>query len=200
MQPTVWTTQRKALGNFIPALFWLLPTAVGLGWMVIHSEIIGPGLNWVVGGTVIGWLALNQFGGITNGRLRRQLERILVARGDAKDVAGTFVGFATPRYSSLLDAHEDLGFLIPLPDRLRFVSETRTVEVLKSEVTKVRFRANVHTWVALGRWISIEGRSGGRPIRLLIEPRNRISMLGNLRSGGKLKRELQAWLASSSTN
>jgi hypothetical protein len=199
MQPTVWTTQRKALGNLVPALFWLAPTSVGLFWMVIHAEIIGVGLNWVVGGTVTGWLALNQFGGITNGRLRRQLERILTARGDAKDISGTFVGFATPRYASLLDAHEDVGFLITLPDRLRFVSELRSVDVLKTEVTKIRYRANVHTWVALGRWVSIEGRSGGRPIRLLVEPRDRITMLGNLRSGGKLKKQLTAWLATSAT-
>jgi hypothetical protein len=196
MQPTVWNQQRKALGNLIPAVFWFVPTSAGLAWMVIHAEIMGPGLNAVIAGTVIGWLALNQFGGYTNGRLRRQLERILRARGDSKDVGGTFVGFATPKYSSLWDAHEDVGFLLMLPDRLRFVSETRTVEVRRSEITQVRFRPNVHTWVGLGRWVSVEGVAAGRPIRLLLEPRERITMLGNLRRGVRFRRELQTWLAA----
>lgn len=194
MTPTVWTTRRKVLGNVVPALVWLPVMGAGIAVMVVRAQILGLGLDLVAAATVLGWFALNQFGSYYNGQMRRQLERILKAQGEDLSGDPNFVGFATPRYSSLLDAHEDVGFLRLMPDRLRFVSETRTVEVMRSDVAGARFRPNVHTMVGLGRWVSVEGVSGGKPIRLLVEPRDRITMLGNLRQGKRLLARIRKWL------
>ncbi len=80
----------------------------------------------------------------------------------------------------LLDAHEDVGSLLVLPDRLRFLS-SRDVQLLKSEVRRVRFRINptVSASVDGSAW---RGESEGVPVRLQVEPRERHTLLGTLPS------------------
>lgn len=192
---TVWTSRRKWLGNLIPALFWLPPAIIGVYLIVAKNQLIGPGLWYLVASTILGWLSVNQFGFFENRKMRNHLERILQTEG--RDLKGdfVFVGFATPKYSSMLDAHEDVGFLRILPDKLMFVSEMRNIEVLKSDLTGIRFRPNVHTVLGLGRWVSIEGKVGEQSIRLLIEPRERTTLFGNRLYSGKLLAKLAKWRA-----
>ena len=161
--------------------------------MAVKGEIIGLGLWLLIGATILGWLAVNFLGLFENQKMRRQVARILEARnipvGDA-----WFVGVATPRYSSLLDPHEEVGYLFLRSDKLEFVSETKTIELFKSQIQKVRYRANVHSLLGLGRWVSVEGTADGKPIRLLIEPRERQSILGNLLSSKTFKQRIRRWL------
>lgn len=160
--------------------------------MAIRGEVIGLGL-WLLGaGTIFGWLAVNFFGLFENARMRTQLQRILIAKNETL-TEPIFVGFATPRYSSALDPHEDVGFLAITPDRLRFVSETRTVEVPKAAVTQVRLRGNVHTLLGLGRWVSVEGTIDGKPIRFLMEPREYRTLLANKGYAKRLAQRLNEW-------
>ncbi len=193
MTPTVWTPRRKWLGNLVPVLFWLPLIVAGVWVMAARQEIVGLGLWLLIGGTALGWLAVNLFGFWDNARMRRQLTLIMQAKGEPV-AAAPFVGFATPKYSSMLDPHEEVGFLMLLPDRLRFLSEERVLEVPKEQIQSVRFRANVHTLIGLGRWISIEGTSDGKPIRLLIEPRERRTLLSNLSYGKSLRQKISRWL------
>jgi hypothetical protein len=193
--PTVWTGRRKWLGNLIPALFWLPPVAFGFYTMVRTGQVVGPGLWWMMLGTVLGWLAVNFFGFIENGRMKRQLQLILESKKEPlKDAV--FVGIATPKFSSAVDPHEDVGYLRFLPDRLSFASETRTIDLFREQVTKVRFRANVHTVLGLGRWVSIEGESEGKPIRLMVEPREKATLMGNLLYSKKLAQRIRRWIAT----
>lgn len=201
--PTVWTPSRKLLGNLVPAILWMPPMAIGLAMIVRGGSFGGAvptlgenfiaGLAWLVGGTVVGWLATNFFGLYQNRRMRAQVERIMKAKGEDLPESKWFVGFATPKYSSLVDPHEDVGFLCVYPDRLRFVSETREVEFERKNVLSVRHRPNIHTWIGLGRWVSVEGAVAGKPVRFLIEPRERQTLLGNLRVGSHLRRALTVW-------
>ena len=162
--------------------------------MVVQGEIVGPGLWLLIAATILGWLAVNFWGLVENRKMKLQLSRILEARGIlAKDAP--FVGIATPRYSSMLDPHEEVGFLFFLPDRIEFVSETKTIELFRNQVRIIRFRANVHTLLGLGRWVSLEGVADGKPIRLMIEPRERPSLIGNLRRSKPLLMRLKRWLA-----
>src|ERR1017187_5391831 len=155
---TVWTARRKWLGNLIPALFWFPPAVVGVYLLATKGPSSSLSLWLLVSSTVLGWLAVNFFGFFENKRMRRELEGIL--KREDRDLTGehVFVGFASPKYSSMLDAHEDVGFLRILSDRLVFVSEIRTVEIPKSDVTGVGFRANVHTILGLGRWVSVDAK------------------------------------------
>lgn len=160
----------------------------------MKGQLIGPGLWLLVASTVLGWLSINQFGFFENRKMRVQLEKLLQREG--RDFKGdkTFVGFATPKFSSMLDAHEDVGFLRLLPDKIAFVSEARNIEVLKGDITGVRFRSNVHSVLGLGRWVSIEGKVGEQPIRLLVEPRERPTLLGNRLYSSKLQVKLANWI------
>ncbi len=175
-------------------LVWLPLAITGITWMVDKGEIVGPGLWLLIAATVLGWLAVNLWGLFENRKMRLQLARILEARAISVK-AEPFVGVATPRYSSLLDPHEEVGFLFVHPDRLEFVSETKTIELMKSQVLRIRFRANVHTLLGLGRWVSIEGTADGKPIRMMLEPRERPTLLGNLRRSKPLLQQLRRWLA-----
>ena len=58
----------------------------------------------------------------------------------------------------LVDAHEDVGYLLFRGDELLFLSETRTIRILRSQVNSAQFRSNVHSLLGLGRWISIDGK------------------------------------------
>ncbi len=190
---TVWTLRRRWLGNLIPALFWLPPALIGVYQILVKGQLMGSGVWYLVASTVLGWLSVNFFGFFENTKMRKHLERILETEG--RDLGGEhfFVGFATPKYSSMVDAHEDVGFLRILPDRLAFLSETRNVELYKSDIVAIRFRPNVHTVVGLGRWVSVEGKVGEQPIRLLVEPRERPTLLGNLRYSTELRAKLVKW-------
>lgn len=177
-------------------LFWLPPTAAGLIRMVNRAEIDAIGVQFVAAGVVLGWLATNWFGAMPNRRMRRQLEHILAAKKVDTGTDPWFVGFASPRFSSMLDPHEDVGLLVFTPAAITFHSETRNLELAKIHAKRVGFRPNVHTWVLLGRWVSIDGEVDGRPVRLLLEPREKSTLVGNLLATRKLADRLREWLSN----
>ncbi|MGV3616224.1 MAG: hypothetical protein ACO1SV_12895 [Fimbriimonas sp.] len=160
----------------------------------MRAEIDDLGVGMVALGVILGWLATNWFGAMPNRAMRGQLERILKVKGEDLGSATWFVGFATPRFSSALDPHEDVGFLLLEPTRIRFLSEMRSVEIARANVKRVGYRMNIHSWVLLGRWVAIDGNVSGSPVRLLIEPRVRSTLLGNLLASAKLRAAIEAWL------
>jgi len=191
----VWTTRRKWLGNLVPIPFWLIPTVTGV-WLTFHSgKILGPGLWILVAGQFIGWIALNLFGLFENGRIKRDSMRNLTLRRPPAAGPVIFVGCASSRHHSLLDAHEDVGFLAFGPHELEFIGDEKRVRLIREQITKVRFLPNVHSLLGLGRWISVEAIINGMPVRLLVEPRERNTLLGNLALSGWLKKTIVDWRA-----
>lgn len=193
MAATVWTPVRRWMGNFVPILFWLPFASYGVYQIVESRQLLGSGLVYLAVATVAGWIGLDLFGFFQNGVMRRRLSEILCAETDLP-ADRVFVGFSSPRYTGLLDAHEDVGFLCFTPGALLFVGERRTVEMPREVISSVGFRPNAHTIVGLGRWISIEGTAGKHPVRMLIEGRERSTMLANFLAGPALKGRIEAWL------
>lgn len=189
----VWTNRRKWLGNLLPALFFLPPMAYGIYWMLEQDNIIGAGLWWIVFGTVLGWIGLNLFGLIQNAFMRREMKRELSAKQIEFDCPHYFVGFSSPRFFSILDAHEDVGFVFLREATLEFVGEANELKVPRREIKSISFRPNIHTWVGLGRWISIEGTHKGTRFRMNVEPREKNILMLNLLASGKIKREIEDW-------
>lgn len=184
----VWTTGRKWLGNLVPFLVWLPFAAAGVGVVARDRAVTPLGLGLLALGTLAGWVALSLFGLWGNASMRRLLQARLKPQGEA-----WFVGFASPKFTGMLDAHEDVGFLILGKDELTFEGDSRRVELPKDCVVRVGFRPNVHTAVGLGRWVSVEGVVKGQPVRMLLEPRERNTMMGNLRLSGRLRRDIEGW-------
>ena len=184
----VWTAGRKWAGNIVPFLFALPFAAWGI-WTIVRDRAASPSsLVWLGFGIVVGWVALSLFGFWGNGTMRRLLSARLLPEDGS-----WFVGFASPKFAGLLDAHEDVGFLILGKDELTFAGDSRRVELPKDCVVRVVFRPNVHSLVGLGRWVSVEGVVKGQPVRMLLEPRRKPTMLGNLLLSGQLKAEIEAW-------
>ncbi len=187
----IWSAGRKWAGNLIPALFALPPLAVGVGLLLKGQTLEGPGLVWIAASPALGWIAVNFFGLFQNGAMRREME----SRFKPLPPRRFFVGMARPRFGSALDAHEDLGFLCLHDGFLEFRGEAMQHRLSKAQIHAVRLRPNFHSLVLLGRWISIEASLGTRPVRLLVEPRERATMMGNFLLASRLCRYLKAWLA-----
>lgn len=196
MADKAWSKRHKVLGNLLPSLVCLPFLVLGLVYFRPEDPLKGPALWLFVAFPIVGWVALNFLGLHQNAFLKRELTRRLGFAGNPGGPDRAFVGIARPKYRSLLDPHEDLGFLILHDDRLEFLGETVRVELPKSAIVKIRFRGNPHSMVLLGRWISVEGLVGGTPVRLLIEPREKPTLLGNLFAGEALRQRLVAWLSA----
>lgn len=182
------------MGNLIPIILALPFAAIGV-WRVLETqEMMGDGLAWLVAMPIVGWMAVNLFGHFENATMRDAMRARLVQQGVDLGESRTFVGFARPGRSGLLDPHEDVGFLVVRADELEFVGETHRVRVPRDAVVRVRFRMNIHSWVGLGRWVSIEGTLEDTPIRLLVEPREKSTLLGNRIFSTELCRRLREWL------
>lgn len=181
------------MGNLLPAIFALPPMAYGVWRLYVASQILGPGLVWIGAGVVAGWLAMNFLGLYQNGRMRRDMLRDYRSERGEDGLDKLFVGMARPTYSSIVDPHEDVGFLILHGDRLEYWGEDLKVSLGRSQIKDVRFRPNAHSLVGLGGWISIEGISDGKPVRLLIEPREKSTLLGNIAFSRQLRKKLERW-------
>lgn len=191
----VWNNRRKWVGNLLPALFFLPPVILGILWMHKNNAIFGYGL-WMIGlGTLLGWVGLNLFGLFANGFMKRQIRRELMAKDVSFDDPHFFVGFATPRFINMLDAHEDVGYLFLRESYIEFIGESNQVKIPRSEVHSVRFRPNIHSWVGLGRWICVEGERKGKRFRLSVEAREKDFLMLNLFASGNVRRVIAAWLA-----
>ncbi|HVT12165.1 MAG TPA: hypothetical protein VHE55_07850 [Fimbriimonadaceae bacterium] len=196
MAGRVWGMGQKWMGNLIPILCMLPFGLVGTLLMVKAHEVTAVGVVLCVLALVVGWLAVNQFGFFGNAKLRREIQRKVLAKAGKDASGGTFVGFARPSYIGLLDAHEDLGFLFVGAESLEYLGEQHQVSVAKADVKGVRFRANVHSLLGLGRWVSIEAIHKGKPVRLLVEPREEATLLGNRKRGTRLRKEIEEWRRS----
>jgi hypothetical protein len=157
------------------------------------DDVFSLGLWLLFVGQVVGWLALNYFGLHDNEKMHRDMKRIVEHRAPPPPGPVIFVGFASPRYHDILDAHQDIGFLSFGKDELEFIGDSQRVSLLRSQIIRVHFRPNIHSLLGLGRWIAIEGTISGRPVRMLVEPRERNTMLGNLMLGKWLKGMIDGW-------
>lgn len=191
----VWTLRRKVMGNVAPLIFATPFAVIGLFLMWQRGEILGRGLIWFAATPIVGWLALNFLGLYQNRAMHKEMEMRLRADRPRPPYRRYFVGIATPTFRGMLDPHEDVGFLMLHPDKVEFYGEKLRVEIPKTAVTGIRVRPNVHTMVGLGRWVSIEAEMNGAPARLLIEIRQRPTLLGNLRMSRTLVKKLRRWRA-----
>ncbi len=155
----VWTAARKLQGNLVPLVVGL---AVGvLVWLITarrggpKPEIPVAALAPAIAGFVISaWASLNWFGLAGNAAMRRELGRRLSAEREGAVEKPWFVGFARPSSMSLLDAHEDVGFLIFHADELEFWGDRLRISVERAAIQRVRFMPSVHTAVWADGWPS----------------------------------------------
>jgi hypothetical protein len=190
----VWTTWRKVAGNLLP----LVLASPVLYFAVQEFSRSGASVKlllWIAAFIAAAWVLLALLGFFGNGAMRKEMGRRLHIERAFDKTPRFFVGFARPTYKSALDAHEDVGFLLLHPDRIEFWGSEVKVSIDRRDVTGARFRPNTHTIVGLGRWVSIEAVVGEKPVRLLVEPRVKSTLIGNLIFSRKLLRAIQDWKA-----
>ena len=98
----------------------------------------------------------------------------------------------------MLDPHQDVGFLLLFDDRIEFFGSAEQIELPVEFVQQVRKRANIHSALLLAGWVSLEGEAAGQPIRLQIEPREKLTLLGNKLLAKKIRQKIEQWLSAPS--
>jgi len=190
--------RRRWQGNLVPLAVALPFLVAGLA-MVRPDDLARPvPLVLLALFPTVGWIALNALASRGDAAMRAVLERRLSRRFPAPVVAGPwFVGFARPSYVSALDPHEDLGFLFVTADAVVFVGETQRVELPRGSILRVGRRANPHTWLGLGGWVTLEGEVEGKPVRMMVEPRERRTLRGNVAAAHALRTTLTEQISAS---
>lgn len=192
MANKVWTTKRKLLGNLLPLLvaspivvYGVLRANAAHNWFAIEALVS------FVFGLVVAYLGVNFLGLYGNRKMRLELGR-RYSKGDDGDL-GWFVGVATPGYMNVWDAHEDIGFLKLSSEHLVFQGDSKKLEIPRNSIRRVSRKSNPHSYLLLGGWIVIDGILDHKPIRLLLEPRDRNSLLANKRISRQMLKEIQDW-------
>lgn len=188
----VLTAQHKLMGNLVPLAVLLSVAFLGA---VLVGRSRSDALGWflLLSSPVLTWMTTNFVGLWDNRRLRAQVEFRLKTLRPRNTDRKYFVGFARPSYRSVLDPHEDVGFLIFHEDRLEFFGGELHFTLFREDYGDVRFRPNPHTWLGLGGWVSIEGKVDGLPVRMYVEPRENFSLIGNRRWAKFLMMEVKKW-------
>ncbi|MBS1718634.1 MAG: hypothetical protein JSS72_12980 [Armatimonadetes bacterium] len=193
----IWTARRKLMGNLIPSLIWAPLTIYGLYLIRKTGVIFGPGFWFILAAQVLGLVAVNFFGLYDNQRMKQHMMREAEVLYPHLRGWMMFVGYAPDGYGNLLDPHKDVGILILTPDSIEFVGDSHLISLRRSQVLRVTYRANIHSLVGLGRWVTIEGRKDGKLFVLHFEPREAKTLLGDRRLSSNLKQKLENWLIRS---
>ncbi len=176
----VWNLWRQIPGNLIPVLI-TVPFLVLAVQEITRFGVTSKAIWWSLGFLFVGWLAVNFLGLMGNGSLRRAIDMKFKDRYEYDIDPRYFVGFSRPGKYGLLDPHEDLGFLVFRESGLEFFGEVHEIELDWHLIKKVSKRANIHSWLGLGGWVSVEAMVGDKPVRLQIEPRVKATHWGNAR-------------------
>lgn len=188
----MWNTSHQLMGNLLP-LIVVVPLLTWAGVDIVQRGVDGRTWLHLLMATFGSWIALNFLALPGNQAMRRKLRSRLDVERPHDKRARFFVGFARPTFTSLLDPHEDVGYLILDQDSLEFIGESKHFLIKRTEVKEIRTRINPHTLIGLGRWISVEGVRSGHAIRMLVEPREKWTLLGNLLASRSLLKTLRAW-------
>ncbi len=190
----IWSFGRKLAGNLIPLV---VASPFAVAGALMYRPAIGPELRsmlWLSAFPIVGWVAVNVFGFWGNSDMRREMMRRLQRQRPDLRAPMWFGGFARPKYQSLLDPHEDIGFLILTDEAIEFFGETVQVALPLDQVTGVGRRANPHTWIGIGGWIAIDGELAGQKVRMLFEPRESNFVIGNRKVARQIGERLAEWL------
>lgn len=187
-----WNLMRKTVGNVVP-LALAFPLALVVGQHVAMGEITMTTVYYGIGFLVALWLATALLGNIGHAGIRKSLAAAMNARAPFDKSRRIFVGFSTAKYKNILDAHEDVGYLVLRPEALEFFGTHHNPTISKSRVTSISFKRNAHTLVGFGGWIVIQADFAGKKAPIYIEPREKATLFGNARYRKRLKIELEQW-------
>lgn len=191
MVQRVWSLRLQVLSNVLPVIpFFPFPFIAV--WLESHGYMEVAVVVWVASPLVL-WSSINFLALAFNESIKRRLKPLAFSMQSGPVMRTWFVGFALPHRRQMIHPHYDVGWLQLYSDEIVFVGERERTGLKKSEITGIGFSANIHTLLGLGRWMVIDGRTSTGRVRLLIEPRECRTLLGNLRLGKRMVAEIRRW-------
>lgn len=181
----IWSLPRQLAGNFIP---------LALAFPFFFSGIVllnrgDVGFAWLACGLSawVGIVAVNRLGYFQNSTMKREFN--WRHQRELQVLQGTryFAGVATSHYVSLLDPHEDIGFLYFDPAGIRFFGEEIRILIPFERVTSVKRAFNPHTLFLLGGFVEVQFlNEDGKPNLLKIELREEKTVSRNKKALNRL--------------
>ena len=190
-----WDGQAKWMGNLIPFLFWAPFSLIGLALLFIrHDYRLSIALLAI--GQIAGWLALNYTGLFNNKQFKIAGRTRFEAAFPGFKGEAIFVGFAKPNHKSMLDPHQDLGYLGINESEMVFAGEDGKFSLDRRSITGIKKSASIHTLLAMGGWIRVDASTDDKPITIYFEPREKGTLIGNNRYRKKMVGRLREWKAT----
>jgi hypothetical protein len=180
------------MGSVIPLIFTAPVLALGTREAVEQGFTLTL-LGYVALVMVVGWVTTSLFGQVGSGGVKRWMAHKLQDERPADPNPKWFIGFATPDYRSMLDPHEDLGWLVLAEDEIDLIGTQLRLQIPRGALTQVTRKANPHTALGLGGWIAIDWEENGVVSQIFLEPRARPTVLGNKLMIKRLIVELETW-------
>ncbi len=180
------------MGNVLP----LVVSSPLLIKALLEFAKSGPSVSailWAVLFPISAWISVALFGLVGNKKMKREIGRRMHVDRPFDQTEKYFVGIASPTFKSALDPHEDVGFLLVHSEVLEFFGGDRHFVLHKRDIVNLKFSPNTHTIIGLGRWIAIEAVVSEIAARLLIEPREKGTLIGNLFFSRRLIERLNEW-------
>lgn len=156
----------------------------------VEQPFEGPGLWLILTFPVIGWLSVNVLGLASNGVMRDEMGRRYGREFGTPSADLWFVGMARPSFRSVLDPHEEVALIWRDGDHLVVMGDLTRHEIPQSAITDVRLKRNIHSLFFLGGWVSLTWEESSGTQTLLMEPRQKHTLLAN----NRLRKALMKYL------
>jgi len=195
MAQQVWNLKRKILGNVLPGILCVPSLIAGLLLFKIEDPFAQVPLGLMFISPVVGWFCVNVMGLYDNSTMRSEIGRKLDRELGAESRRQFFVGYSNPKFRSIWDPHEFVGFLIIEPDKWTLFGESEKLEILTKDILGISWKKNTHSAMLLGGFMKVDFRDAAGVKTLLIESREKNSLLANKKVTRSLVKEFSQQLA-----
>ncbi len=167
------------MGNLLPGILSVPALVGGLILFRLDDPFNSLPLLLMFGSSVVGWLLINCLGLYDNSTMRTELGRRLDRDLGAEPRRQIFIGYSKPKFRSILDPHENVGFLIIEPDKWILFGEQAKRIILTKDILEVSWRKNTHSSILLGGFLRLDYRDSTGIQTVNIESREKGTLLAN---------------------
>lgn len=175
-----WSHRAKWVGNIAPMAAGIPFFVIGF-FLALKDHHFGiPSLTWLLLGVLTPAVALNWLALVGNEALKSDFyarhSRAFIHDSTEQSL---FFGAATEGFKSWLDPHEDIGFLTLSDRSIHFYGEKLHFEIKGMDIKGLGWKANPHSLLGLGGFISLTWSQGHEIKTTYLESRDKKSLSAN---------------------
>ncbi len=175
-----WNLRAKLVGNLLPLLLGAPFFIYGVILARQTHVLIGKDLIFLAIGVLLPTLFLNWLAMVGNKSIKTSFyarHSRAFHKPDALD--SFFCGMAWPEFSSLLDPHQDVGYLTLDKGEVHYFGEQFRFQIEIKDISSIRWKKNPHSFLGLGGFLAITWSDQGKTEVVFLESRNESNLLAN---------------------